>query len=54
MKWVKKVLLALVVLFAGYYLITKPEDAASAVRGVFLWVAGAVSAVFRFFTSLAG
>ena len=40
MKWVKKILFALVVLFAGYYLITRPEDAADAVRGVFLWVAG--------------
>lgn len=54
MRWVKKVVFVLVILFAGYYLITKPEDAADAVRGVFLWVAGAVSAIFRFFTSLAG
>lgn len=53
MKWVKKVLFALVVLFAGYYLITKPQDAADAVRAVFLWVAGAVTAIFTFFTSLA-
>ena len=54
MKWVKKFLFVLVVLFAGYYLITRPEDAADAVRGVFLWVAGAFTAIFRFFTSLAG
>jgi hypothetical protein len=53
MKWVKKILFALAVLFAGFYLITRPEDAADAVRGVFLWVAGAVTAVFTFFTSLA-
>jgi ABC-type transport system involved in cytochrome c biogenesis permease subunit len=53
MKWVKKLLFALVVLFAGFYLITRPEDAADAVRGVFVWVAGAVTAVFTFFTSLA-
>lgn len=53
MKWVKKLLFALVVLFAGFYLITRPEDAADAVRGVFVWVAGAVTAIFTFFTSLA-
>jgi hypothetical protein len=53
MRLVKKILVALVVLFAGFYLITRPEDAADAVRGVFVWVAGAVTAVFRFFTSLA-
>ncbi|HET9649446.1 MAG TPA: hypothetical protein VFP34_14620 [Microlunatus sp.] len=53
MRWVKKILFALAVLFAGFYLITRPEDAADAVRGVFLWVAGAVTAVFTFFTSLA-
>jgi hypothetical protein len=53
-KWVKKVLVALVILFAGFYLVTRPEDAASAVRGVFLALARAVTSIFTFFTSLAG
>ncbi len=54
MKWVKKTLFALVVIFAAFYLVTRPEDAADAVRGVFLALAGAVNSIFTFFTSLAG
>ncbi len=48
--WVKKILLFLVVAFALYYLITRPEDAARAVRGFF----DAFGALFRFFGTLVG
>jgi hypothetical protein len=54
MKWVKKILLVLVIVFAVYYLISRPNDAAHAVRGLFTWLSGAVTAIFSFFTSLAG
>lgn len=46
---VKKVVVFLVVGFALFYLVTRPEDAANAVRGFF----GAFEALFRFFTTLA-
>jgi len=52
-KWVKRILLGLVVLFALFYLVTRPEDAANAVQGAFAAVWGGVEAVGRFFTSLA-
>ena len=54
MKWVKKVLLVLIIVFAVFYLVTRPNDAAQAVRGLFSWLSGAVTAIFSFFTSLAG
>lgn len=54
MKYVKKVLLALVVLFAAFYIVTRPEDAADSVRWVFRGVQGAFDAIVRFFTSLVG
>ena len=54
MRWVRKLVVVLVVTFAVFYLVTRPEDAAAAVRGLF----GALSTAFRsiivFFTSLAG
>jgi hypothetical protein len=53
-KWVRKVLLVLVVTFAVFYLVTRPEDAAAAVRAAFLALAAAFSAVIVFFRSLAG
>jgi hypothetical protein len=52
-KWVKRILVALVLLFALFYMITRPEDAANAVQNVFAAVWGGVEAVGRFFTSLA-
>jgi hypothetical protein len=52
-KWVKRILVGLVVLFALFYLVTRPEDAANAVQGAFAAVWGGVEAVGRFFTSLA-
>jgi hypothetical protein len=53
-KWIKKILLALVVLFAVFYLVTRPEDAAAAVRGVAGAVARAFGSIVTFFTALAG
>jgi hypothetical protein len=54
MKWVRKVLFVLVVLFAVFYLVTQPESSANAVRGVFGALAKAVTSIVKFFTSLAG
>ena len=52
-KWVKRILVGLVVVFALFYMITRPEDAAGAVQGAVAAVWGGVEAVGRFFTSLA-
>ncbi|HEU0180621.1 hypothetical protein ACWEOH_05860 [Agromyces sp. NPDC004153] len=53
MKWVKRILIAAVVIFAVFYVVTRPQDAASAVEGAVgaVWNAGA--AIGQFFTSLA-
>lgn len=53
MKWVKIIGLALVVIFALFYMITRPEAAADAVQGAFSAVWTGAEAVGRFFTSLA-
>ena len=53
MKWVKRILLVLLVGFCLFYLIQQPEGAASAVRTVFGAVARAFQAIMTFFTSLA-
>ncbi|WP_185744154.1 hypothetical protein [Arachnia propionica] len=47
--WVKKVLVVLGVAFVVFYLFTRPEDAANAVRAFF----GAFESIARFFTQLA-
>jgi hypothetical protein len=52
-KWVKRILLGLVVVFALFYLFTRPEDAADAVQGAVDAVFVGAEAVGRFFTSLA-
>jgi hypothetical protein len=52
-KWVKVIGLALVVVFALFYMITRPEDAADAVQGAVGAVWASAEAVGRFFTSLA-
>ena len=51
--WAKRVLVALLVGFFIFYLISNPEGAASAVRTVFAALGVAFRAVVRFFTSLA-
>ncbi|WP_353808509.1 hypothetical protein [Agromyces sp. SYSU T00194] len=52
MKWVKRIVVTLVVVFALFYLVSRPEDAAAAVQGAFDAVWGAVESVGTFFTSL--
>ncbi len=54
MRWIRKILLAMVVIFAVFYLVTRPQDAAAAVRGAFSAVADAFGSIITFFTSLAG
>ncbi len=54
MKWVRKLLLVLVVTFAVFYLVTRPTDAAAAVRNLFGALASAFQSIILFFTSLAG
>ncbi|WP_198671762.1 hypothetical protein [Desertihabitans aurantiacus] len=49
MSWVKKIVLVLVVAFALFYLFTRPEDAASAVRAFI----GAFGSIATFFEQLA-
>jgi hypothetical protein len=52
MKLVKRILLGLVVVFAAFYLITRPEDAATAVQGAVDAVFNAVGSIGTFFMSL--
>ena len=53
MKWVKRIILALVVVFAAFYVITRPEDAANVVQGAFGAVFTATESIGQFFSSLA-
>ncbi|WP_173922801.1 hypothetical protein [Agromyces sp. Marseille-P2726] len=53
MKWVKRIVLGLAVVFALFYLITRPEDAANVVQAAVTAVFDGAQAVGRFFTSLA-
>ncbi|QXT64083.1 MULTISPECIES: hypothetical protein [Tessaracoccus] len=50
LNWIKKLLLLLVAAFVIWYLVTRPEAAAEAVRAFF----GAFESFVRFFTTLAG
>lgn len=47
--WIKRALLVLVAAFVVFYLFTRPEDAAEAVKTFF----GAFQAIGTFFSSLA-
>lgn len=47
--WIKRVLLVLVAAFVVFYLFTRPQDAAEAVKTFF----GAFEAIGTFFTTLA-
>ncbi|MEI3847493.1 MULTISPECIES: hypothetical protein [unclassified Microbacterium] len=53
MKLVKRIVLLLVIAFAVFYLITRPQDAANAVQGAIGAVWGAGAAVVDFFVALA-
>jgi hypothetical protein len=52
-KWVKRIAIGLVVVFALFYMITRPEAAANAVEVAVGAVWDGATAVGRFFTSLA-
>ncbi|HEY9294386.1 MAG TPA: hypothetical protein VIP98_24150 [Microlunatus sp.] len=52
MKWIKRLVVALVVIFALFYLFTRPTDAADAVRSAFGAVGTGMDAVMTFFSSL--
>lgn len=54
MKIVKRIVIGLVIAFAIFYLVTRPQDAANAVQGAFGAVWGAGVAVVDFFVALAG
>lgn len=53
MKIVKRIVIGLVIAFAAFYLITRPQDAAAAVQGVIGAIWGAGAAVTEFFMTLA-
>lgn len=52
-KLVKRIAIGLVIAFAVFYLVTRPQDAANAVQGAFGAVWGAGVAVTNFFVALA-
>ena len=52
-KLIKRILIVLVIAFAVFYLVTRPQDAANAVQGAFGAVWGAGVAVTDFFVALA-
>lgn len=54
MKLVRRIILALVIAFAVFFLVTRPHDAAVAVQGAVGAVWGAGVAVTQFFGALAG
>jgi hypothetical protein len=54
MRWIRKIIVLLVVTFAVFYLVTRPEAAAAAVRNAFGALANAFSSIITFFTTLAG
>ncbi|WP_417562783.1 hypothetical protein [Microbacterium sp.] len=54
MKIVKRLVIILVVAFAVFYLLLRPQDAANAVQTVIGAIWGAGEAVVNFFTALAG
>jgi hypothetical protein len=53
MRWVKRILLVLLVAFCLFYLVQQPEGAANAVRTVFGAIARAFQSIMTFFTTLA-
>lgn len=54
MKLVKRIVIGLVIAFAVFYLVTRPQDAANAVQAAVGAVWGAGVAVVEFFVELAG
>lgn len=54
MRWFRRLIVLLVLTFAVFYLVTRPQDAATAVRTLFGALGKAFSSIIVFFTSLAG
>lgn len=54
MKIIKRLVIIVATVFAVFYLIMRPQDAANAVQGAAGAVWGAGEAVVHFFTALAG
>ncbi len=53
MKWIKRVLVTIVVVFALFYLFTRPESAADAVKTAGGAVGNAFDSIVTFFNTLA-
>jgi hypothetical protein len=53
MRWVKRIIVFLVVAFALFYLIAQPQAAADAVRAIFGAIANVFRSIIIFFQSLA-
>lgn len=51
-KWIKRIVVTLAVVFALFYLFTRPEDSADAVRSAFGAVGSGFDSLVTFFTSL--
>ena len=54
MKLLKKIVVTMAVIFAGFYMVTRPEESADAVQAVLDAVGVAVTSLVTFFTSLVG
>lgn len=54
MKIVRRILIGAVIVFAVFYVIARPQDAANAVQGAVGAVVGAFEAVWNFFVALVG
>jgi len=52
MKWIKRIIVLLVVIFALFYLFTRPTDAAAAVKSAFSAVGNGLNSIVTFFSSL--
>jgi len=48
----RRIILLIVLAFVIYTVVTSPTQAAGYVQTAFLWLAGAVQSVFRFFNAL--
>lgn len=51
-KFVKRLLITVVILFVLFYVITRPQEAANAVQTVWNWILGALTAIGSFFVEL--
>lgn len=52
MKWIKRIVVTIVVIFALFYLFTKPESAAEAVKTAGGAVGSAFDSIVTFFNAL--